>query len=126
MQLSRNEYGAWLGRYVAAWKSYDADAIGELFSADAVYNFRAGTHVVTGHEAIVEAWLTDRDEPGTWAAHYEPLAVDEEVHVGIGWTRYLDGEEVRDEYSNVFVCRFDEAGHCSEFTEWWMLTTSTD
>ena len=123
MPLTRDDYGAWLGRYIAAWKSYDADAIGELFSAEAVYSYRAGRRVVTGRDAIVEAWLTDRDEPGTWEAHYEPLAIDEDVHVAIGWTRYLDDEEVRDEYSNIFVCRFDDAGRCREFTEWWMLTT---
>jgi hypothetical protein len=27
---------------------------------------------------------------------------------------------LRDEYSNIFVCRFDGAGQCSQFIEWWM------
>ena len=38
-----------------------------------------------------------------------------------GWSRYLQADgSVRDEFSNIFVCRFDDAGQCSEFTEWWM------
>ena len=28
---------AWLNRYIEAWKSYDPQAIGDLFSEDAVY-----------------------------------------------------------------------------------------
>ena len=120
MQLTRNDFGAWLVRYVEAWRSQDPAAIGELFASDATYSYRAGTRVVIGRDAIVEAWLAE-DESAPWDAHYEPLAVDEEVHVSIGWTRDLDASgEVIDEFSNIFVCRFDDAGRCVSFTEWWM------
>jgi ketosteroid isomerase-like protein len=120
MHQTRNEFAAWLSRYVAAWRSRDGAAIGELFSADASYSFRGGQAVVVGRDEIVKAWLGE-DEVGSWEAHYEPLAVEEEVHVAIGWTRYTDTSgDVRDEYSNIFVCRFDDAGRCSSFTEWWM------
>lgn len=120
MHLSRDEFGAWLVRYVAAWRSGDAVEIGELFSPDAVYNFRAGVSVVRGRDAIVAAWLGE-DEAAPWDAHYEPLAIEREVHVSIGWSRYFDDAgEIRDEYSNIFLCRFDDAGRCREFTEWWM------
>ena len=122
MHLTRDGFAAWLGRYVGAWRSRDAGAIGGLFSSDASYSYRAGAAVVNGREAIVGAWLAEEDE-GTWEAHYEPLAVEAEVHVAIGWTRYYreDGS-LRDEYSNIFVCRFDDAGQCTELTEWWMRT----
>jgi hypothetical protein len=122
MHLSRDAFAAWLGRYVAAWRSRDPADIGDLFSADCRYSYRAGTRVVSGREPIVEAWLAD-ESGDAWEAHYEPLALDDEVHVAMGWTRYLrqDGSLCH-EYSNIFLCRFDEAGQCSEFTEWWMLT----
>jgi hypothetical protein len=127
MHLTRDEFGTWLGRYIEAWRTYDLDAIGDLFSEDVSYSYKGGEAVVTGRAAVVEAWLADPDAPGTWEAHYEPLAIDEEVHVAIGWTRYFDlDREVRDEYSNIFVCRFDEAGRCARFTEWWMRTGPTD
>jgi hypothetical protein len=126
MHLTRDDFGAWLGRYIAAWRSGDPGAIGELFSADASYSFRGGNMVVNGREAIVTAWLGE-DETGSWKAHYEPLAIEEEVHVAIGWSRYFDeAGAVRDEYRNIFVCRFDDAGCCREFTEWWMRAPKAD
>lgn len=121
MPLTRDQFGSWLGGYIEAWRSYDPDAIGALFAPDATYSYRAGSSVVRGREAIVASWLEDPDPADTWDAHYEPLAIDQEVHVAIGWSRYFDADgAVRDEYSNIFVCRFDSAGACVEFTEWWM------
>jgi hypothetical protein len=120
MHLSRDDFGAWLVRYVEAWRSGEAAQIGALFSDDCIYSYRAGNAVVIGRDAIVTAWLHE-EERGTWAASYEPLAIDDEVHVAIGTTSYFDeAGSSRDEYSNIFVCRFDDAGQCREFTEWWM------
>jgi ketosteroid isomerase-like protein len=120
MHLTRDQFADWLSRYIGSWRSGDAEAIGDLFSADASYSFRGGHTVVLGRAAIVKAWL-DEDEPGSWEAHYEPLAIDDQVHVAIGWTKYVDEAGMpRDEYSNIFVCRFDDDGRCAEFSEWWM------
>lgn len=126
MPLSCDDFAAWLERYVTAWRSRDPQAIGDLFSSDARYSFRAGTEVVSGREAIVEAWLVD-DTGAAWEARYEPLAIDGEVHVSRGRTRYFSaGGSLWHEYSNIFVCRFDSQGRCSEFTEWWMRTYDAD
>ena len=122
MHLTRDQYAVWLGRYIDAWRSGDGNAIGALFSPDCVYSYRAGEAVVVGREAIVKAWQ-DEEETGSWEAHYEPLAIDDEVHVAVGTTTYFDeGGLPRDQYSNVFVCRFETADQCREFTEWWMRT----
>ena len=45
--------------------------------------------------------------------------------VAVGVSRYLgpDRETVEREYHNVFLCRFDADGHCTEFTEHFMLRT---
>lgn len=123
MHLSRDQFGAWLGRYIEAWRDRDPAAIGALFSADCAYSNRGGHSPVTGREAIVAAWL-DADDDGdkrSWEAAYEPLAIEDEVHVAVGSTRYRDeAGAVEDEYSNIFVCRFDEASQCREFSEWCM------
>ena len=120
MHLTRDQFASWLGRYVEAWRSRDADVIGDLFSADCAYSYRGGHDVVSGREEIVQGWRAE-EEGGSWEAAYEPLAIDDQVHVSIGWTRYFDeGGLVRDEYSNIFVCRFDDDGRCLEFSEWWM------
>ena len=119
--MTRDDFAAWLEAYVAAWRSNDAADIGRLFSEDVTYSYRAGTEVVQGRDAVVASWLEDPDDPASWEAHYEPLAIDDDVHVAVGWSRYLQPDgSLRDEYSNVFVCRFDAAGRCSAFTEWWM------
>jgi hypothetical protein len=124
MHLSRDQFAAWLGRYIEAWRSGDGEAIGALFSADCSYSYDGGHGVVVGREAIVKAWL-DEKEPGSWEAAYEPLAIEGEVHVATGMTRYFgDDGTVRDEYSNMFYCRFDDAGQCTQFSEWWMRAPS--
>jgi ketosteroid isomerase-like protein len=111
----------WLARYVAAWKSYDRDAIGDLFSEDAEYRYHPYDEPARGRQTIVQAWLEDPDKAGTYDARYEPLAVDGEVAVAVGESTYLrDDGSVDRVYDNIFVLRFDEDGRCREFTEWFM------
>jgi hypothetical protein len=121
MRLDRAGFAEWLDRYVGAWKSYDPEAIGDLFSRDASYRHHPQDDPITGRDAIVADWLDDRYTPGTYDAKYEPLAIDGDVHVATGWTRDFDRDaKLTDEYSNVFVCRFDEEGRCSDFIEYWI------
>ncbi len=112
----------WLDDYVEAWRTYDEEAIGALFSADASYRYHPwdeGDDVVEGRAAIVAHWLEEKDEPGSWNAEYRPWAIDEDRAVAVGVSRYLaaDGASVEREYHNVFLCRFDADGLCREFTE---------
>jgi hypothetical protein len=126
MQLSHEAFASWLEGYVSAWRGRDGQVIGALFSPAATYSYRAGRHVVEGRDAIVASWLEDEDD-GRWEARYEPLAIEADVHVARGYSRYFreDGS-LWHEYSNIFVCRFDDAGQCLEFVEWWMRTYDGD
>ena len=36
---------------------------------------------MSGREALVKAWL-DEKEPGSWEAHYEPLAIEDSIAAG--------------------------------------------
>ena len=56
------------------------------------------------------------------AGRLRALAIDGDVFVAHGRTRYLtdDRAEVEREFANVFVCRFDAEGRCREFTEYYM------
>ena len=105
----------WLDAYVEAWRSYDAAAIGELFSADATYAYQPYEEPLRGREAIVADWLGDRDEPGSWEAAYAPLLIEDDRAVVTGETRYREGRR----FSNLFVMRFDREGRCSDFVEWY-------
>jgi SnoaL-like protein len=115
-------FQSWLDRYIDAWRLLDPVAIGDLFSPDVRYAFDPFSEAVVGRAAVVAAWLTDPDEPGSWEADYEVLAIDADACVAHGRTRYLtdDRSAVDREFANVFVCRFDGERRCREFTEWYM------
>ena len=119
----------WLDRYVAAWLSYDPAEVAGLFSEDVRYRYHPYDEPVVGRDAVVRSWLgeTDaegastRDAPGTYDAAYAPVAVDGDVVVATGASRYReapDGPVVRT-YRNCFVMRFDGAGRCRDFTEYY-------
>jgi hypothetical protein len=121
MTLDRAGFAEWLERYVGAWKSYDPEAIGDLFSKDAQYRYHPQDDPIKGRDAIVADWLDGKDAAGTYEAQYEPLAIDGDTYVAKGWTRYLDREgTLKDEYFNIYVCRFDDEGRCTDFIEWWI------
>lgn len=107
---------AWLDAYVEAWRTYEPTTIGDLFSEDATYAYHPYDEPKRGRAAIVESWLGDRDEPGSWEARYAPLLIDGERAVAAGETRYRDGRR----FSNLFVLGFDGDGRCREFVEWFM------
>jgi ketosteroid isomerase-like protein len=109
----------WLDGYIEAWRTYDVDAIGNLFSQDVEYRYHPWDEPVRGRAAIVEKWLADRDEPDSWTAEYRPWLVSGDDAVAVGVSRYLgsDRDTVEREYHNVFLCRFDSDGRCREFTE---------
>lgn len=115
-------FQGWLDRYVEAWKTYDPDKIGGLFSEDAEYRYHPLDEPLSGRAEIVKNWTENKDAPGTYDAKYEPLAIDGDVHVANGSSGYFepDGTTKRDEYLNVYVCRFNDAGECTEFTEYWI------
>ncbi len=116
--IDRESVDRWLGDYVAAWKSYDPERIGALFSEDCRYSYRPYGDTIEGREAILRSWLEDDpDEPGTYDASYRAVAVDGDVAVAVGTSTYTDPEAV---YDNCYVMRFDDEGRCREFTEWFM------
>jgi SnoaL-like protein len=121
-RIDRAAAEKWLIAYVRAWETYDPEAIGDLFSQDATYAFHPYDEPLRGREAIVESWLKDQDPPGTYAATYQPIAVDGDVVVAHGRSRYFSDatqSTQEREYDNIFVLEFDGAGRCREFREWY-------
>jgi SnoaL-like domain len=122
--MDRSAVQQWLDAYIHAWTTYDPGAIGALFTEDAVCYYHPYDALVRGRDAIVASWLEPdrRDPPGTYTGHYEPVAIDGSVAVTNGRSRYFeaDGVTLKTEFDNLFVLRFDDAGRCSEFREWYM------
>ena len=114
---------AWLKSYMHAWETYSPEAIGNLFTDDATYSFHPYDKPVAGRQAIVDAWLKDPDAPGTFEADYKPIAVDGNVAVVNGRSRYFKDSsrsERTKEWDNLFVIEFDEGGRCRSFREWYV------
>lgn len=125
MHLTRDQFAAWLDDYIAAWRSSDPVRIGELFSAEVTYSQNGGQTSLAGREAVVADWLDASYEPeASWEASYEPLAIEDQVYVAVGSTRYLREDGIREDFSNIFVCRFDDEGRCRDLREWWMPAPS--
>ena len=118
--MTRADVARWLGAYVEAWKTYDADAIRALLAEDCEYSYRPHGDTIRGREAIVKSWIEDDpDAPGSYDAAYEPYAVDGDRAVAVGSTTYRRDGEVRI-FDNAFLLRFDGDGRCAEFTEFFM------
>lgn len=113
--MTEDDVQRWLDDYVAAWRSYDPDAIGDLFTPDATYGFNPWDEPITGRSAIVAWWRNDQDEPGSWEASYRPFMVEGTRALATGETRYQDGKA----YSNMFALTFTD-DRCRSFVEWYM------
>jgi ketosteroid isomerase-like protein len=120
--MERQQFQAWLDGYVEAWKTYDEAKIGALFADDVEYRYHPKEEPIRGRAAVVSSWLGGKDDPGTYAAHYAPVAIDGETHVAAGNSEYFDGPggPLQNEFFNVYICRFNDRGECTSFTEYWI------
>ncbi len=127
--MTHDEVQTWLDRYVTAWRSYDPDAIGDLFTDDAEYRYHPWDKPVRGREAIIADWLapdgdaTRRDATGTYDGHYTPFAVEGDRAVAKGTSEYFTepGGPLDRRYHNVYLLEFAPDGRCRSFTEYFIL-----
>ena len=127
MPLTKDSVAAWLRSYAHAWDTYDPDAIGSLFAEDASYAYHPFEEPVRGRIAIVASWLDARDPPGTYEGSYQPIAIEGDLAVANGRSRYFKDaskSELVREYDNLFLIRFDGKGRCSSFREWYLTRPS--
>ena len=120
----------WLNRYIDAWLSYEPSDVAALFTEDVAYRYHPYDEPIVGRDAVVASWLGEdesggastRDDPGTYEGEYSPVAVDGDTVVATGRSSYRDEPEgpVVRVYENCFVMRFDAAGRCREFTEYYV------
>jgi ketosteroid isomerase-like protein len=116
--VQRARTSKWIEGYVRAWNSNAPDDIAALFTEDAVYFTEPYKEPWRGVSEIVREWIARKDEPGTTQFTYTIIALDGDVRVVEGRTKYETDPPI--EYANLWVIRLDPQGRCSEFTEWWM------
>ena len=120
--MDRQQFQAWLDAYVEAWKTYDPAKIGALFAEDVEYRYHPIDEPLKGRAAVVDNWIGDKDDAGTYDADYEVWAIDGATHVAHGHSDYFDGPggPLIDQYFNVYICQFNDGGECTSFTEYWI------
>jgi hypothetical protein len=126
--MNRESVQVWLDKYVKAWRTYDPAQIGDLFSEDALYFYSPfdEKNPLRGRDSIVADWREEPNAAGSWEARYVPVAVEGNVGVAQGRTRYFRSDgTIEQQFDNIFVLHFDEAGRCARFTEWYMQPRSS-
>src|SRR5262245_37550394 len=140
--MERHDVDRWLDAYVAAWKRYEREEIGALFSDDVTYRYHPYDEPVRGRDAVVRSWLggdepdgaAGRDAEGTYDATYRTVAVEGDTAVATGHSVYrtTPGGPVERVFDNCFVMRFDVSAQsfpglggaenlrCRDFTEWFI------
>lgn len=105
---------AWVEAYEAAWRDDDVDAVGELFTADAVYRPSPYEDAIVGLDAIKDFWPEDDGTSFTMVA--APVAVDGATAVVRVLVRY--DRPRRQEYTDLWLLHFDDDGRVDSFEEW--------
>lgn len=127
-QLTHADVLAWLVAHDDAWRSNDPEAIGRLFSEDAIYHlgpwegpWRGYTGPIVGRRAIAELWTSTFDPDERFEADVEVVAIDGRravVRRTILYESAVGRPATR--YGWVWVLDFDQDGHCREYQEWYV------
>lgn len=120
MSLDDTAFHTWLAAYGAAWESFDAGAYLPLFSGDAVYHWTPFEAPCRGHDEIRAALERAMERQSDLTFRFEIIAVKGET----GWAKWeasftRQGTEYPVRVDGVLAARFDTAGKCVEFREWW-------
>lgn len=129
--MDRESADAWLDAYVEAWRTYEPEQIRALFSDDVAYRYLpydepCRRRSVDGR--VRGEGTSSRDAPNTYDARYAPIAIDGDVVVARGWSRYRrePGGPADRIYGNCFIMSFDDQGRCRDFTEYYTRGPSSN
>ncbi|AUZ88851.1 nuclear transport factor 2 family protein [Arthrobacter sp. TmT3-37] len=121
-RITRASAQEWLDAYVTAWKTYDEQAIADLWSEAAVWHYPFQLRA-SGRREIVAEWMSEREAfiGESFDARYHPVAIEGDRVVAHGRTVFYEPESDRvvTAYDNIWFLRFDSSGRCSEFHEWY-------
>ena len=109
----------WVDGYRRAWESNDPGDIRAIFTEDAVYRDGPSAPGWVGHQAIVDGWLNQRDEPGDAQFEWHLLVTDGRVSVVRCVITYPGGDKAN-VYDNLWVIRLAPDGRATEFTDWFI------
>ena len=115
--LDRDRFLGWLDAYEKAWRSAGTAGLGELFTDDAQYLQSPYEPPHVGLAAIAAMWDDAREGPDeAFGMQHEVVAVDGDTGIARVLVRY--GDPMTQEYTDLWVVRFDGSGRAVRFEEW--------
>ena len=115
--LSREDVQRWVAAYEAAWRSAGTDALRSFFAEGARYLHSPYSEAIVGLAAIAQMWEAEREGPDE-VFKLETSVVAVEGDTAIVRAQVFYGDPVRQEYRDLWVVQFDDAGRCISFEEW--------
>ena len=118
--MTLEELDRWLDVYGRAWENKDVDGFVDCFTPDADYFWGPSWDApLRGHDAIRARTEQVVSAQENVRFGHEVLAVTPDGRGIARWWVSFDvpGEGI--DLEGVFLVTLDEAGHCSDFREWW-------
>jgi uncharacterized protein (TIGR02246 family) len=108
----------WIEDYAEAWRTADAEVIGELFAEDAVYRSSPFRPPIVGREAIRSYWREACSTQEDLDLRFgDPLVQGNRVAVEWWATMRDSGREIT--LPGALILRFAAGGRCAELREYW-------
>ncbi len=122
VDVSTQDFAAWLAGYKEAWETRDAEKVGTLFTADATYHENPFEDVMEGRAAIKEYWTGVTADQRDITFTYDVLTCDGDTCLAqwhSAFTSASGGAAI--ELDGVFLCTFADAQTVSALREWWHI-----
>jgi mannose-6-phosphate isomerase-like protein (cupin superfamily) len=115
--LDHDGFLTWLDGYARLWRTAGTEGLDTLFSDDAEYLQSPYETRHAGLAAIAAMWDDGRDGPDeTFTMDAAVVAVDGDTGIARVVVRY--GDPMTQEYTDLWVVSFDDAGRATRFEEW--------
>ena len=107
----------WVVRYERAWRTAGTTGLADLFTDDAVYLRDPYAEPIRGLEAVARFWEAERAGPDEVFTLTAEVVADQEDR-GVARVEVVYGDPPEQEYRDLWVITFDDAGRARVFEEW--------
>lgn len=117
--MSRSAVSEWVGRLRVCWEMLDAEAIGDLFTDDVVYETSPFRAALVGRAAVSRHWRSELDGVTSVDVGFGSPLVDAARAVVTWRAKVSRGRRVVEEAGVLLIEVRDRS--CSHLAEYWMI-----
>jgi ketosteroid isomerase-like protein len=114
--MDRAQLADWIETYQRAWREPGTEALGQLFTEDAIYSPAPYADPHRGLDAIREMWDAERNPGEEFTMAAEIVSTDGEM--GVVRLRVDYRKPRNQQYRDLWVIRLEADGRCNSFEEW--------